>query len=140
VVPAVDSDVGGAVLKTTWVAAPAVNVTTVLVAVARVLVVSVATNWQLVPLLIVTAVNVATPPMAWTLVVPVSVHAETSEITSVEYGVVTSTAPLLSSTDTVKVGRTVPALAVAGGSLVKPTWVGTVDAKVTTVGLDVEDK
>jgi hypothetical protein len=137
---AVVTEVGGTVVKTTRVAVPAIKATTVLVAVESVLVVSVAINWQLLPELIATAENVATPPTAWTLVVPASVHAETSEIVSVEYGAVTSTTPLLSLTDTVKVGSTVPALADAGGSMVKTTWVGTVDANVTRVALDAEDK
>jgi hypothetical protein len=137
---AVVTEVGGAVVKTTWVAAPASTVIAVLVAVAMALVESVATRMQVAPVLIVTAVKVATPPTAVAVVVPVRVHVDVSEIVSVEYGAVTSTTPLLSLTDTVKVGSTVPALADAGGSLVKPTWVGTDDAKVTVIAPDVEDE
>jgi hypothetical protein len=137
---AVVTAVGGAVVKTTWVAAPAATVMAVLVAVAKVLVESVATRVQVAPVLIVTAVNVATPLTAATVVVPVRVHVDVSAMTSVEYGAVTSTTPLLSLTDTAKEGSTVPALADAGGSVVKTTWVGTVDAKVTVVALDAEAK
>jgi hypothetical protein len=129
-VPAVVTAAGGAVEKATCVAAPAVNATTVLVAVASVLDVSVAINWQLLPVLIATAENVAASFMAVTDVVPVSTHADVRTMTSEVPTPPWRATPLLASTDTTNVGSTVPAAAVAGGSTVKPSSVGVFDTKV----------
>jgi hypothetical protein len=124
---AVVTEVGGAVVKATWPAVPAVTATTVLVAVASVLDVSVATNWQLLPDLIATAENVAASFAAVTDVVPVSAHADVRTMTSALLTPPWRATPLLASTDTTKVGSTVPADTVAGGSVVKPSAVGVFD-------------
>jgi hypothetical protein len=95
----------------------------VLDAVARVLVESVATRVHEVPVFIVTKLNVAPPATAVAVVVPVSAHVDVSVTTSVAPIPVTGI-PLLSSIETMKEGRTVPAVAVADGSVVKPSLVG----------------
>jgi hypothetical protein len=115
------TEVGGAVVKATWVAAPGSTVIAVLVAVAMILVESVATRVQVAPVLIVTAVKVASPATAVAVVVPVRVHVDVSEMTSVALTPVVRGIPLLSSTDTAKDGRTIPDEAVVGGSGVKPS-------------------
>jgi hypothetical protein len=114
-------------VKTTCVAVPAIKATAVLVAVESVLVVSVATNWQLLPVLIATAENVAASFMAVTDVVPVSAHTDVRTMTSVALTPPWRATPLLASTDTTKVGSTVPAATVVGGSVVKPSSVGVFD-------------
>jgi hypothetical protein len=126
------TEVGGAVVKTICVAAPASKVIAVLDAVAKVLVTSVATNVQAAPVLIITAGNVATPPTAVSVVVPVSAHVDEITITSVApVPAIGMGTPLLSSTETAKEGRTVPAVAVADGSGVKPTLLAVVVATFT---------
>lgn len=132
-VEATVSVVGGAVVKPTWVAAPADTAITVLVPVASVLVASVATSWQLLPVLMATVVKVATPATAVALVVPVNVHVEVRAIMSVDPVPDVIGMPLLSSTETANDGRAVPAATAAAGSVVKPTSAGVVVASVTVL-------
>jgi hypothetical protein len=76
---------GGSVVKTTFVAAPAVTVTPELVAVVRVSVESVAIRVQgLVPPSITSAPKVATPEEEVAFVVPARVQAEVMTITSAD--------------------------------------------------------
>jgi hypothetical protein len=125
--------VGGAVLKTTCVAGPAVTTTAVLDVVVRALVVSDATSVQMVPVFIATALKVATPPKAVAVVVPDRTHEEVKVTRSVEPVPEVMGSPLLSSTDTANAGRTVPAVAVAGGWVVNPTSAGRFVAIITAV-------
>jgi hypothetical protein len=125
---AVATAVGGAVVKTTWVGAPAATFIAVLDAVAMILVESVATRVQTVPVLIASAVNVATPAIAATVVVPISVHVDVITTTSVSPVLAVIGIPLLSSIETAKEGRIAPAVAAAEGSVVKPTLLGVVVA------------
>ena len=114
---------GGSVVKTTLLGAAGVTVVAgSLVAVMRVRVESVAIKVQLVPLVIVTALKVATPLAAVAESVPPRPHDEVRVITSVEpVWPVVSTFPLPSSTDTVKLASVAPAVVDAGGSVVKTT-------------------
>jgi hypothetical protein len=125
---AVVTVVGGAVVKTTWVGAPAATVMAVLVPVAMTLVESVATRVQLAPVLIATVVKVATPATAVATVVPSSVHVDVSATASVAPVPVVIGIPLLSSIETANDGRIAPAVVVEGGSVVKPTLLGAVVA------------
>jgi len=113
---------GGSVVNTTFVGAPAITVIPELVPVVRALEESVAVSVQgLVPPSMVTAVKVATPATATIDVVPVMVHAEVMAIVSVALTPVVITFPYVSSVETLNVVRTVPAVAEAGGCVVKPT-------------------
>jgi hypothetical protein len=131
IVEAVVTVAGGAVVNTACVGAPADTSMTPLVAIANVLVESVATNWQVLPVFIVTAANVATPPTAVALVVPASVHADVNVTTSVEPVPDVTGMPLLSSIDTANEGRTVPAAIDDAGCVVNPTSAGAVVATFT---------
>jgi hypothetical protein len=120
-VPAV-AVVGGSTVKTTLLAAAAVTVVGgALVAVVRVREESVAVKVQVVPLVIVTALKVATPPVAVTESVPPSVQVEVRAIVSVEPVPVAIRLPYWSSTETAKLASVAPAVVVAGGSTVKAT-------------------
>jgi hypothetical protein len=130
-VEAVVSVAGGAVVKASWVGAPAATKITVLVATANVLDESVATSWQLLPVLIVTAVNVATPATAVTLVVPARAHADVNVMMSVDPVPAVMGIPLLSSTETPNEGSTVPAVTADAGCVVKPTSAGVLVATLT---------
>jgi hypothetical protein len=79
----------------------------------------------------VTKLKVATPATAAADVVPVSVHDDVSATMSVEPTPVVIGIPLLSSTDTAKEVRTVPAVVVADGSIVKPSLLGVLVATAT---------
>jgi len=125
---AVATAAGGAVVKATCVAVPASTAMAVLVAVVKVLAVSVATREHEAPVLIETAANVATPATAVAVKVPVRVHVDEIATASVEPSPDWIVTPLLSSIETAKEGRTVPAVVVADGSGVKPTLVGVVVA------------
>jgi hypothetical protein len=129
---AVVTAVGGAVVKATRAAAPAVTTMGALVAAVITLEVSVATRAQLEPVLMATKLNVATPATAVAVVVPVRVHVDTSETVSVEPVPVVMGIPLLSSIETAKEGSSVPAATVAGGGFVKATLLGAVVATVIT--------
>jgi hypothetical protein len=120
-VPAV-AVAGGSTVKATLLAVVAVTVVAgVLVAVVRTRVESVAVSVQLVPVLIVAALKVATPATAATESVPPRVQLEVRTIVSVEPVPVVITLPLESSTETRNVVRVAPAVVVAGGSVVKAT-------------------
>ncbi len=95
-----------------------------LVAVVRVRDESVAVRVQLVPLVIVAVLKVATPPTAATESVPPRVHDEVRAIVSVDPVPVVITLPLAFSTETAKLASAAPAVVVAGGSTVKTTLVG----------------
>ncbi len=100
---------------------PAPGVTAVLGVLAAVViefVPSVAVMEQLVPSVICTFENVATPATAGTLVVPVSVHDEVRSTSSVEPVPDVMTLPVLSSTLTTNEVSVLPAVVVAGGSVV----------------------
>src|SRR5665213_2021690 len=84
--------------------------------------VSVAVSVQLVPVVMVTAVKVATAELAVARVVPVRVHEEESWMVSDAPGLVAGL-PLPSSTVTAKLASALPAVAVAPGSTVKTRWV-----------------
>jgi hypothetical protein len=113
---------GGSAVKITLLAAAGVTVVAgALVAVVRTREESVAIRVQLVPLVMVTALKVATPPAAATDSVPVRVQVEVMTIVSVEPVPVVITLPLESSTETRNVARATPAVVVAGGSVVKAT-------------------
>jgi len=128
-VPVVVTEAGGFTVKTTCVAAPAVTtVAGVLVAVVSALVESVAISVHEPAESIVAALNVATPAKAAAERVPPSLQADVSDTVSVAPMPDVMTTPLLSSTETAKVVRAVPAAAVAGGSGVKATRVGVVVA------------
>ena len=122
---------GGATEKATCVGAPARTFTVVLEPVARVLVMSVATNTQAVPVLMVTVVNVATPPTAVAVKVPDSVHDDVRTTPSVDPVPEVIGTPLLSSTETAKGARTLPATALVGGSVENPSFVGVFEATFT---------
>jgi hypothetical protein len=113
---------GGSTVKATLFAAAGVTVVAgLLVAVIRVREVSVAVKVQIVPLVIATALKVATPPAAVTESVPVKVQVEVRAIVSAEPAPVVITLPYWSSTETAKLANVAPAVVVAGGSTVKIT-------------------
>jgi hypothetical protein len=110
--------VGGTVVYAILVAAVGVTATAALVAVVTPDVeVSDATRVQLVPVVIVTALNVASPATAATEVVPVRVHEEVMATVSVEPVPEAITVEVLSSTFTEKLASAVPATVVVGGSV-----------------------
>jgi hypothetical protein len=118
-------DVGGTVVYAILVAAVGVTTIAPLVAVVTPdVVVSDATSVQLVPVVIVTAVKVATPATAGTEVVPVRVHEEVICIVSVEPVPDVITIGVLSSTETEKLASALPAFVGVVGAVVKITLLG----------------
>jgi hypothetical protein len=111
----------GCVVKPTFASVVGFTVMTELVSVVRFSVVSVAKRVHEVPVLIATAVNVATPPTAATLMVPARLHDEVIRIVSVE---VATSALDPSSIDTAKLANGDPAVVGDVGSVVKTTLAG----------------
>jgi hypothetical protein len=94
-----------------------VTVIAALVAVVTPLVVvSDATRVQVEPVVMVTALNVATPATAAAEVVPVRVHDEVMLTVSVDPAPVVITVDVLSSTLTEKLASTEPAVVLVGGA------------------------
>jgi hypothetical protein len=81
-------------------------------------VVSEATSVQFVPVVMVTAVNVATPEAAGIDVVPVSVQFDVIATVSVDPVPDVITVEVLSSTDTEKLDSAAPAFVAVGGTTV----------------------
>jgi hypothetical protein len=116
---------GGSVVKTTFVAVPAVTVTPVLTPVARASVESVAVRVQgLVPPSITNAPKVATPEEDVAVVVPARVQAEVIAITSDDP--LDARAPAPFSTFTENEVRVAPAVVDVSGSKEKPSLVAVV--------------
>ncbi len=108
----------GSVVKMTLLAAAGVTAIEPLTAVVSTRVESVAVSVQLRPVVMVTALKVATPLMAANDVVPVKVQPLEMTMVSVEPVPEVMTLPLASSTLTTKELRAVPAVVVLGGAVV----------------------
>ena len=115
----------GCVVKPTFASVVGFTLTAELVSVVRFSVVSVAKRVHEVPVLIATAVNVATPATAATLRVPARVHDEVIATVSVEEAPVVSTALDPSSIDTAKLANGDPAVVGEVGWTVNFTCVAT---------------
>jgi hypothetical protein len=113
--------VGGCVVKASLVAEPGLTVTDVLVAVVRLLDVSLAVRVQAPVSSILSALNVATPATAVATVVPPRAHEEEMVTESVKSVVAGALVP--SSIKTLNVARVAPATVVVGGWVVKASLV-----------------
>ncbi len=108
----------GSVVKMTLLAAAGVTAIEPLTAVVSTRVESVAVSVQLRPVVMVTALKVATPLMAANDVVPVKVQPLEMTMVSVEPVPEVMTLPYWSSTETAKVPSATPAVVVDGGAVV----------------------
>jgi hypothetical protein len=125
--------VGGSVVKASLAAAPTLTATDALVAVVRVLEVSVAVRVQAPVELITSALKVATPAAAVAVAVPPRVHEDEMVTASVAPVPVVITLPYVSSTETLKVARDAPSLAVVVGSVVKTSLAAVLGLTATDV-------
>jgi hypothetical protein len=113
--------VGGCVVKASLVAEPGLTVTDVLVAGVRYLDVSLPVRVQAPVSSILSALNVAMPPLAVATVVPPRAHEEEMVMESVKSVVAGALVP--SSIKTLNVARVAPATVVVGGWVVKASLV-----------------